>query len=120
MKKRLVILGSIVLGAILIFTGCPTDGGGGNTNTAVTFSNLSADEPVTVTTAKLTLAFDKDIIGLAAGDIMITPNSTGTTKGMLTKAAGTGVYELTISGISAGGSITVRSTNLSFLKKADT
>jgi hypothetical protein len=74
-------------------------------STAVAFSGLTADGSATATTTKLTLTFDTAITGLAVGDITITAGSTGTTKGTL---SGTGpVYELTVTGITAGGEITV-------------
>ena len=73
----------------------------------VAFSSVAANGSATVTTTKLTLTFDKDIAGLAAADITLTAGSTGTAKGALTKAAGTGVYELAVSGITSGGQITV-------------
>jgi formylglycine-generating enzyme required for sulfatase activity len=78
---------------------------GGASPTPVTFNTLSADGSPTIITSKLTLTFDKAITGLTADDITITPGSTGTTKGTL---SGTGqTYQLTVSGISAGGQITV-------------
>jgi hypothetical protein len=80
-------------------------------NIAVSFSNLTADGSSTAATTKLILTFDKDITGLAASDITLTPGSTGTTKGTLTKTAGeTGKYELTVSGITASGQVTVAVT----------
>jgi predicted phage tail protein len=57
-------------------------------------------------TTKLTLFFDQDIDGLSADDITLMPNNTGALKGALTKT-GTGVYELAINGMTAGGSVTV-------------
>jgi hypothetical protein len=50
--------------------------------------------------------FDKDIDGLTAEDITLTANSTGATKGTLTKT-GTGVYELTVGGITTGGQVAI-------------
>jgi hypothetical protein len=70
------------------------------------FSDLSADGSDTVTTTKLTLTFGRDIDGLTADDITIDAGSTGTIKGTLT-GTGTGIYELGVGGISAGGSVTV-------------
>jgi hypothetical protein len=72
--------------------------------TAVTFTGLSANGGDAVTTTKLTLTFDKDITGLAAGDITLDAGTTGADKGILTKT-GTGTYELAVSGITAGGTV---------------
>jgi hypothetical protein len=74
--------------------------------TPVTFDTLTADGSATVTTTKLTLTFSAAITGLTETDITITPGSTGTTRGTLT-SIGPGAYELTVSGITAGGQITV-------------
>ncbi|GHV32618.1 hypothetical protein AGMMS4952_23310 [Spirochaetia bacterium] len=71
----------------------------------VSFSGLTADDSASVTTTKLTLTFDTVITGLTEDDITITANETGATPGTLSGAGP--VYELTVSGISAGGSITV-------------
>jgi len=76
------------------------------TDISVTFTNLTADGSTTVTTTKLTLTFDKDITGLSAADIALDGGFTGATKGSLTRT-GTGVYELMVSGITTGGSVTV-------------
>jgi hypothetical protein len=76
-------------------------------NISANFSGLSADGSATVNTTKLTLTFDKDIAGLVAADISLTPNNTGATKGALTKLGGTGMYELALTGISAGGQVSV-------------
>ncbi|MDR2702302.1 MAG: SUMF1/EgtB/PvdO family nonheme iron enzyme [Spirochaetaceae bacterium] len=75
-------------------------------STPVTFANLTADGSSTATTTKLTLTFDKDITGLSAADITLTSGSTGAVKGSLTRT-GTGVYDLAVSGITAGGSVSV-------------
>ena len=72
----------------------------------VAFSELTADGSVTETTTKLTLIFDKDIANFAATDITLS-GSTGATKGSLTKQDGTGMYELTISGITTSGEVEV-------------
>ena len=71
------------------------------------FSSLSANGSSSVTTTKLTLTFDKDITDLAATDITLTAGTTGATRGELTKLAGTGVYELAVSGIVASGTVSV-------------
>jgi hypothetical protein len=77
-------------------------------NTPVSFSNLTANgSAATVSsTTKLTLTFDKDIDNLIAGDITLTTGNTGTTKGTLSKT-GNGVYELSVSGITNSGQVTV-------------
>jgi hypothetical protein len=67
------------------------------------FSKLEADGSATATTSKLTLTFDKNIAGLTASDITLSP---ALTKGSLNNVS-TGVYELTVSGISASGQVTV-------------
>jgi hypothetical protein len=72
----------------------------------VVFSNLTTDGSSTTATTTLTLTFNKDIAGLAASDITLTPNGTGATKGTLT-GKGVGVYELTVTGLTASGDITV-------------
>jgi hypothetical protein len=68
--------------------------------------SVTANGSPTATTTKLTLTFDSDIDGLTEDDINITANDTGAIKGTLTKT-GAGVYELTVSGITASGEITV-------------
>jgi GH35 family endo-1,4-beta-xylanase len=72
----------------------------------VAFTGLAANGSSTTTTTSLTLTFDKDIAGLAATDITLSAGSTGATRGALTRT-GTGVYNLVVSGITAGGSVTV-------------
>lgn len=75
---------------------------------AAAFSSAVADgNAASASTTKVTLTFDKDIAGLATSDITITANGTGATRGTLTKVAGTGVYELTLTGITSSGSIGV-------------
>ncbi|GHT73584.1 hypothetical protein FACS1894124_2180 [Spirochaetia bacterium] len=72
------------------------------------FINLIADgNAATATTTKLTLTFDKAITGLAAGDITLNAGSTGANRGTLTSTGTAGVYELTVSGIIASGTVTV-------------
>jgi formylglycine-generating enzyme required for sulfatase activity len=94
----------------LFLAGCSNgngDGGGTQTGgTPVTFTSLTADGSATATTTKLTLTFDEDITGLNAEDIALDGGSTGAVKGNLTKT-GTGVYDLAVAGITAGGSVTV-------------
>jgi formylglycine-generating enzyme required for sulfatase activity len=81
----------------------------------VAFNNLTVnDGSPTETTTKLILQFDKDIKGLTAADITI-GGSTGASKGGLVKRTGTiGIYELEVSGINAGGDITVTPTKTGY------
>jgi formylglycine-generating enzyme required for sulfatase activity len=74
--------------------------------TTVGFTGLTADGSSTVTTAKLTLTFDKDIAGLSAADIHLGAGVTGAVKDSLART-GRGVYELTVSGITRSGRVTV-------------
>jgi hypothetical protein len=67
------------------------------------FNSLTANGS---STTKLTLTFGSDIAGLTASDITLTANGTGAVKGALTKT-GTGIYELTVSGITSVGLVTV-------------
>lgn len=71
--------------------------------TTVAFNRLTADGSDTVSTAVLTLTFDKDVAGLGIGDISVND----ATKGALTKT-GTGVYTLTVSNITVADGGTVR------------
>jgi hypothetical protein len=80
-------------------------GSQGNNDNEVEFTYLSADS-YSSQPSKLTLTFDKDIDGLSADDITLNPGTTGAIKGTLTRIS-TGRYELTISGITAEGSISV-------------
>jgi predicted outer membrane repeat protein len=79
-----------------------------------TFTNLIADGSSTAPTTKLTLTFNKDIVGLTESNISIIQNGTGAAKGTLTKT-GTGVYELTVTGITAAGEITVSVTKSGYV-----
>ena len=79
----------------------------GGSGTEAAFTSVAADGSATETTTKLTLTFDKDIAAFAAGDITLTAGATGAQKGALTKESGTGVYTLAVSGITAGGTVTV-------------
>jgi fibronectin type 3 domain-containing protein len=72
----------------------------------VSFTGAEANGSSSVMTTKLNLSFDQDIEDLSAGDITLMPNNTGAVKGALTKIA-IGVYELAVSDINAGGSVTV-------------
>ncbi|GHT73763.1 hypothetical protein FACS1894124_2630 [Spirochaetia bacterium] len=74
--------------------------------TVAAFTGLTADGSETATTTKLTLTFDQDITGLEADDITLDAGSTGAIPGELT-SIGTGEYELAVSGITEGGSVTV-------------
>jgi hypothetical protein len=79
-----------------------TSGGGGG-DTAVTFSSLTANGSSSQTTTQLTLTFDQAITGLSANDITL--SGVSVTKGTLS-SSGTS-YTLGISGVSAGGTLTV-------------
>ena len=117
MKHKVFLTGvlAVLLTFGLILTGCsnPTGGDGGIPSTPVTeqaaFTALATDGSATANTTKLTLTFDKDIAGLSAGDITLTPNGTGAAKGSLS-STGSGVYDLTVGGIMVGGQITVSIT----------
>jgi hypothetical protein len=82
---------------------------GGGTLTDAVFTGLSANGSASETTTKLTLTFDKDITGLMAGDITLTPGTTGAVKGTLART-GAGTYELALSGVSASGEVSVSVT----------
>lgn len=74
----------------------------------VTFTSAVADGSAMATTTKVTLNFNNDITDFAASDITITDtDSTGATKGTLTKKPGTGIYELTLTGITQSGSVNI-------------
>jgi uncharacterized repeat protein (TIGR02543 family) len=74
----------------------------------VSFSSAVADGSATTTTTKVTLNFNNDITDFAASDITITDtDTTGATKGTLTKKPGTGIYELALTGITQSGSINI-------------
>jgi hypothetical protein len=80
-------------------------------STIVDFTDLTANGSSSADTTYLTLTFDAAVPGLAATDITITANSTGTTRGALT-SLGLGFYQLGVSGISASGDITVAVANV--------
>lgn len=73
-------------------------------NAALT--NVTADGDSTHTSTQLTLTFDQDITGLSADHITLT-GINNIVKGSLSKAAGTGVYTLAISGFTTGGTVNV-------------
>ena len=73
---------------------------------SIIFSGLVADGSSSVTTTKLTLVFSQDIDGLSASDISLSAGSTGAVKGAF-MGVGLGIYELALTGIVAGGSVTV-------------
>lgn len=81
--------------------------------TPVAFSSLEANGSATETTTLLTLTFDKDITGLTAEDLILTPGTTGATKGALT-SKGSGKYELTLTGITATGEVAVAVTKAGY------
>ena len=70
----------------------------------VTFSNLTANGSASTTTTTLTLTFSAAIVGLTADDITLS-GVAGVTKGTLSGAGPT--YTLPISGVTAGGTLTV-------------
>jgi hypothetical protein len=76
----------------------------------VTLYSVTPDGGTNATTTQLTLAFDKDITGLTAGDITL--SSYNNNKGTLGKT-GTGTYILPVSGITSTGSVTVNSVSKS-------
>jgi hypothetical protein len=81
--------------------GSPGTGGG---DIAVTFSSVTADGSATQTTTQLTLTFSQAITGLSASNITLS-GVTGVTKGTL---SGSGpAYTLSISGLTAGGTLDV-------------
>ena len=85
-------------------------GPGGPGDTPVTFSNLTADGSATATTTTLTLTFSAAITGLSASDITL--SGVGVTKGTL---SGTGpTYILPISGVTAGGTLTITVTKTGY------
>jgi hypothetical protein len=92
--------------AVLILAGCPEREDPGTGGIAAAFTGLTADGSASATTGKLTLAFDKDIDGLTAADVTLNAESTGASKGALSRT-GAGTYELALSGITSGGSVTV-------------
>jgi len=79
-----------------------TPGKGGNT--AVTFSSVSANGNASQTTTQLTLTFSAAVTGLSASDITLSGIS-GVTKGTLTGSGS--AYTLSISGFTAGGTLSV-------------
>ncbi|GHT73587.1 hypothetical protein FACS1894124_2190 [Spirochaetia bacterium] len=82
---------------------------------AAAFTGVTADGgATTATTTKLTLTFAPDITGLEVGDITLTAGTTGATKGALAPTATAGVYELAVSGITAGGTVTVSVTKTGY------
>ncbi|GHT46390.1 hypothetical protein AGMMS49936_05240 [Endomicrobiia bacterium] len=79
------------------------------TPTVVAFNTLTANDSASATTTTLTLTFSEPITGLTASHITIIPNGTGTTKGVLTGSGTT--YQLTVTGITSDGTITVAVSN---------
>jgi hypothetical protein len=73
-------------------------------NTAVTFSNVSANGSSSQTTTQLTLTFSQAITGLSASDITLSSLS-GVSKGTLSGSGPT--YTLGISGFTSGGTLSV-------------
>ena len=79
--------------------------------TTASFKSAVNTNTTTETTTKIRLEFDKDITGLAIGDITITQVSTdtGATRLRLERQS-EGIYDLTISGVKATGDIRVNVT----------
>ena len=78
--------------------------GGGGGDTAVTFSNVTANGSSSQTTTELSLVFSQPITGLSASDITLNGVS-GVSKGTLSGLGPT--YTLPISGFTSGGSLSV-------------
>jgi hypothetical protein len=55
----------------------------------------------------LTFVLSEDIAGLSDADVAFAPGTTGTQKGSLKKARGTGIYELAVTNIGKTGSVTL-------------
>jgi hypothetical protein len=73
----------------------------------VNYETLSANGTSgTVTTTMLTLQFNRDIAGLDAADLALRANGTGANAESLSRT-GFGIYRLSVSGISAAGSVSV-------------
>ena len=102
--KKLFLVFVAVCGLLTVGCSEPSDSTsspGGDIQ--ITFINLTADGSGTATTTKLIFTFSQDIAGLTAADITLTP---ALTKGTLTRVSA-GVYELSVSGITASGQVTV-------------
>ena len=103
MNKYLRITALIMVCALFVI-GC---GDSPAANTEVAFTDLTANGSVSVSTTLLTLRFDQDIEGLAAGDITVEIDSPFTvSKGNLTSTGG-GTYTL---GVTIGGGETEDAT----------
>lgn len=113
MIKKLSFLGIKIICILFVasLVSCQNSNSGLASDIAVEFINLSADGADNALTTKLTLTFDKDIINLNEDDITINSGLTGTTKGSLLKI-GIGTYDLTISGITASGQVTLAIANI--------
>ncbi|WP_461247346.1 ATP-binding protein [Treponema sp. R6D11] len=84
--------------------GTPNVSDGITTSIAVTLNSVTANGSSTQTTTQLTLTFSTAITGLAVGDIALS-GVTGVSKGTLSNSGA--VYTLTISGFTAGGTLSV-------------
>jgi hypothetical protein len=102
---------AVVFLSFVLFTACgdrKSGGPGSGGPTEREFVGVTADGTANAaTTAKLTLTFSDVVDGLAVGDITLSAGATGAAKGALTAAGTTGVYELTLTGITQAGEITV-------------
>jgi hypothetical protein len=110
MRKRLTAALMICMAALApiglsVLAGCPSPANGG-ADIPVSFDGLTANGGTAATTTELTLKFSADIAGLTAADIVIAAGDTGAVKGALAGTGG-GEYTLAVTGISAGGEITV-------------
>jgi len=109
--KHILRMTAISAAALILLTACPDfDFGFKDTedseDTPVLFIGLEADGSETVTTTMLILSFDQDIEDLSEADIDLDEKNTGAEKGAFTRVE-TGVYELSLTGISASGRVTV-------------
>jgi len=100
-----LVLNTFMLNAkSVILTKSSGNSNNGGGNTAVTFSSVTANGSASQTTTQLTLTFSQAITGLSADDITLSGVS-GVTKETLSGSGPT--YILGISGIFAGGSLSV-------------
>ena len=91
-----------------LFPGDDDDDNGSTSNTIeVEFLDLTANGSPLNATTTLVLTFSRDIAGLEASDIAFFSGNTGANRGDLTRT-GTGIYNLTVSGIVLSGPITIR------------
>jgi endo-1,4-beta-xylanase len=95
---------TLIIGIALVFAFISCEQPFAGTDTAITFSSVTADGSSSQTTTQLTLTFNAVITGLSAADITLTGVS-GVSKGSL---SGSGLtYTLPVSGFTSGGSLSV-------------